>query len=79
MPIAGRPKIPKWVLHELLEHDLTVRKLALKYGVSHKTISRLLRGYNYKKSGIHKELYEQLQKDFPFFRSIFQRLYPKGL
>jgi len=79
MPVAGRPKIPKWVLHILIEHDLTIRQLARKYGVNHKTISRLLRGYPYKRKGIHKELYQKLQEDYPFFKTIFSRLYPKGL
>ena len=80
MPIAGRKsRIPKWVLHQLLEHDLTVRKLARQYGVSHKTISRLLRGHNYKRTGIHKELYKRIQEDYPFLKEVFSRLYPKGL
>ena len=65
-----RVRVPKEILIELFKRDLSVRRLARKYGVSDALISNILGGFPYKHSdrGKWQSVKEQLLKDYPWLK-----------
>jgi len=63
--------VPKEILIELFKRDLSLRKLAKKYGVSDFLISNILGGYPYKEAdrGKWAEVKKALLRDFPWLKA----------
>ena len=63
--------MPKEILIELFKRDLSLRKLAKKYGVSDFLISNILGGYPYKEAdrGKWAEVKKALLRDFPWLKA----------
>jgi len=68
-----RVRVPKLILIELFKRDLSLRKLARKYGVSDAVISNILGGFPYKQDkGKWQKVKKQLLKDYPWLRRYLE-------